>query len=125
MDQTSVVDEFGKLLMSRVRDEGIARFDETVGGKRRSHWAHWMRENLSDFTPQQLAIVRKIVVRSVDSTIHELLWMFEESTTFSVSGISSSGAQINLVESSDGLSGEPYSEDGWIERFSKYRADTD
>jgi hypothetical protein len=46
--------------------------------------------------------------------------MIENSEEFDLIKTSNSGNELSLREISDGLCGELYTEDGWIERFSKY-----
>jgi hypothetical protein len=50
--------------------------------------------------------------------------MFEQSTDFTICEKKSIDPEDDIVELSDGLSGELYSEDGWIEKYSKYSPNT-
>lgn len=125
MESQNLLDEFGELIIKDVRDEQIFKHDAALSSALKSKHANWMRENLKDFTPRQLDVLRKIVVRSIDGTIQNFLWTFEQNKKITIDGRLLSEQIINIAELSDGLSGELYSEDGWIFRFSRYKEDYD
>jgi len=120
MNENTVLDEFGQLLIASVRDPGISKLESFMRGELKSHSAQTMWESVKDFTPQQREVLRKIVIWSIDRTMHDFLWMFEQSENFSIGTSPSSGGSVKLAEVSDGLGGELYSEDGWISRFSQF-----
>jgi hypothetical protein len=65
-----------------------------------------------------------IVLNIIDRVLHNALWMFEQSADFTICEKSSIDPDEDIVDLSDGLSGELYSEDGWIEKYSKYPPNT-
>lgn len=88
-----LIDEFGEQLMKEVRDRSI-----------RYTIAH------------QKGVSEETIKEIVDITIHSFLNYIsnEENVKFLVE-------QEDICELSDGLSGELYTSDGWIERFSSYK----
>ena len=110
-----VLDYFGKLLIEEVRDKTIRGFDMRVAGKMRDMSSLKLFEEIQQLDGAS-KIVEKIIPQIVDLSIHNLLCMIEEDPNVVL--------QIeneNLSEISDGLAGELYTEDGWIQRFSKQR----
>ncbi len=122
MSQNELLERFGRLLMERVRDEAIYKFDATVRGDLRSARAKDMTKKLERFDEDDLRLVREIVLRTVDEVLHNVLFFFEESYELDVTCSSEGGSPVSLVECSDGLAGELYTEDGWIARFSSERS---
>ena len=70
--------------------------------------------------PEVQSLVQDFVAEAIDRTFIEFLHLFEVYNT-PLPFRSSSGEIVDMVEVSDGLAGEPYNEDGWIARFSKYK----
>ncbi|MEW8078334.1 MAG: hypothetical protein AB2748_19045 [Candidatus Thiodiazotropha endolucinida] len=82
-----------------------------------------MSKQLSAFSEDEKDVIRNVVVSSIDDVIHNFLWMLEqheEDINLYCSADEESGSE-NVNELSDGLSGELYTEDGWIAKFSKYK----
>ncbi|MDF2859636.1 MAG: hypothetical protein K0Q87_5487 [Neobacillus sp.] len=59
-----------------------------------------------------------VVPKIVDTTLHHLLWTFEQNELIDINVANGDSKQISIKEISDGLAGELYTEDGWISRFS-------
>lgn len=103
------LDRFGKLLVSRVRDEAIRHCDATVDDT--------MKGGGQGNVPAALAFVPKIV----DVTLHRLLCMIGDEDMLALAVFAAGKEYPSLREASDDLAGELYSERGWIARFSKER----
>ena len=74
---------------------------------------------LSDLTPEQLEVTRRAVQRVVDSAIHDFLFALQEEHDAS----GPLEVRVNgeaIAATSDGLHGEPYSDEGWFARFSRF-----
>ena len=65
------------------------------------------------------SLIQDFVAEAIDRTFIEFLYSFESHYN-PLSFKTSAGEVVDMVEISDGLAGEPYNEDGWIARFSKY-----
>lgn len=61
-----------------------------------------------------IEIVRWLIPEIVDVSLHNMLFMIEENDDIELLF-----ENENLKEISDGLAGELYTEDGWIDKFSK------
>lgn len=112
----------GKCLVEQVRDRSIDKFDKTLHGTLRSPLALELNKNLSKFSSEEQELIRKLIVNSIDETVYNFLWMLEENTDrFNLFYNNDKGSTENVVHASDGLSGEIFSEDGWIATYSKYK----
>lgn len=119
-----VLDRFGKILISEVRDEVIDKYQMIVSGTMKSQEAINLHNTLiSSFTDNQIDIVRNIMISIVDDAIHNYLWMLEQHEDDIVMLCSQDNGldKEDIVKLSDGLSGEIYTEDGWIARYSRHK----
>lgn len=121
MTNDKLLEKFGQILMTQVRDEAIEKYEMIVSGRMKSTPAIEFNKKLSALSDDQLSLIREVVVNSIDDVIHNFLWMVEQHED-DVELICSEGAsKANMNEVSDGLSGEIYTDDGWIALFSKYK----
>lgn len=111
-----VLGGFGKVLMDRVRDNTTASVDQMLDGTMKGITAQKIQEKIKVFDKEQMETVEWLVVQVVDLCLHNMLWMVEqeEEITLLYQG-------AGLQEESDGLSGELYTEDGWIQKYSSGR----
>ncbi len=121
---TPSLDHFGRLLMERVRDWCVREIQHDVrtryrGGSDESA----MRPLIEMLSPEQRHALERIVPVLVDSVMHYTLWMFEQEETLRIQVLAEGAETADLAAESDGLAGEPYGDDGWIARFSKYPAE--
>jgi len=122
MTESEALNDFGKILISDVRDPAIDTFLRIANKQARAPAEIDLQKMLEVFDDKQMEAVRKIVFCSIDDMLHNFLWMIEqheENIELNYNG--DDGQKMsNLRDISDGLSGELYSEDGWIARFSEY-----
>jgi hypothetical protein len=123
MIKDKVLQKFGQLLVSEVRDEAIDKYEMIATGTMKSVSATELHSKLTNFTEDQLSIVREIVVSSIDDVIHNFLWMLEQhdDDVDLLCSWNGDSDKENIRKLSDGLSGEIYTEDGWIAKFSSYK----
>lgn len=119
-EHQSLID-FGKTLIREVRDKTIDEFEKLGAGEMKGVYGEYYRNLISSFGKSELEIINEIVTDVVDRTLHNFLWMLEQSPDFTVAAVQLDAPRIDLVELSDGLSGELYSERGWISIFSDKR----
>src|SRR5262245_17681040 len=114
------LDYFGELLMRRVRDEAIADWDMIVDGRMKDDGSKRIRSELSSraFNKEQIDMVRWLVPKIVDTTLHHLLWTLEQEESIVIGLRGDDTSAQSLREQSDGLAGDMYN---WIPRFSKQR----
>ena len=116
----NVLDEFGEVLIQSVRDRTISNWDKMLNGQMKGLSAQQVMGKLEGFTEEQKEILKWIVPKIVDLSLHNFLAMFEEYDNINIEVVTN-GNSGNIRKLSDGLAGELYTDDGWISRFSKER----
>ena len=109
----NALNEFGKIFMEETRDVTINSMNKKIDGITKSAAAKEIQEKIIDFTDEQKEILKFIVTQTVDTALDSFLFMLEQHEEISLLY-----DDVNLNEESDGLSGELYTEDGWIEKYS-------
>lgn len=117
----ALLDHFGSTLVQRVRDKAIQDWDMILDGRMKDSNSLGIRHRLSGLSKEQLQIVSWLIPQVVDTTLHHLLWTLEQEESIKVSVQVGAERLEDVSQSSDGLSGELPSEEGWIARFSKQR----
>lgn len=118
----NILDYFGKILITEVRDETITNWNMMLSGKMRGINAQQVRDKISIFNDEQLDVLKWLMPKIIDSSLHNLLLMIEQNDAIKVE-VNDGQKDNDIKEISDGLEGELYTEDGWISRFSKERYD--
>ncbi|MWP61170.1 hypothetical protein [Gilliamella sp. Pas-s25] len=117
-----LLDIFGQKIISYVRDQAIFEFEAMVQGKMKSENMVKLNNELKIFDRNQIDILKKVAVIAIDSVIYNTLNMLEQNEENMRLLISKNGKnEKNIVNISDGLSGELLTENGWIEKFSQYK----
>ncbi|MHC1686063.1 MAG: hypothetical protein AB6733_24565 [Clostridiaceae bacterium] len=116
----SILDLFGKKLISEVRDETITTWDMMLNGEMRGVTAQEVKEKISIFSDEQIEVLRWIIPKITDTSLHNLLVMIEQNDEMKLE-VFDGERNYDIKEISDGLEGELYTDDGWIKRFSKER----
>ena len=106
---------FGEVLMKDVRDASIHEMDKIIDGKMTGEIAERIQCILKE-KENTVEIIKAITPYIIDRTLDNLLFCIEENTDIEVLY-----KKENVAVLSDGLSGELYSDDGWIEKYSKER----
>ncbi len=115
-------DFFGKELMYSVRDPSISRFEDILNGKLKSKELIELTNKLNDFNEPEREFIKKLVITVVDNVIYNFLNVLEENEdTLTLLVNNEGGEKEDIVGLSDGLSGELFTNDGWIGKFSHYR----
>jgi hypothetical protein len=115
--QKQVLDEFGRLFITSVRNPAVQQLKKIIRGEMKGVSGQRFKDLFKDFTPEQLSAVDAVTEFAIDAALHNLLFSAEEHK-FDLQFKSQDGKNVNLADVSDGLSGELYTEDGWISRFS-------
>ena len=111
-----VLNYFGEILIRDVRDRTIRRFDMRINGKMQDENSQELFEKVSKLDEDSIRLIGEIIPQVVDLSIHNMLCMFEGNMEIEVRVENECISEI-----SDGLAGELYTEDGWIQKFSKQR----
>jgi hypothetical protein len=121
MSKEQILDEFGRLLISFVRDNVLDINDLIISGHMGGKENRDLYEKIKHLDEDNQELVRQFSKQAIDGTIHYFLWMIEQYEDYDLVKYSQESSQpISLRDISDGLCGELHTEDGWIERFSKY-----
>ena len=115
--------DFGELFIENVRDNSLFVFEGILSGHMKGVESKNLCEKLNGLSAQELALIKQIAYKMVDLTIHNTMFFFEQG----IDGWKISNSEKNvddLTSISDGLAGELYTEDGWIEKYSKYKLET-
>lgn len=110
------LNEFGEVFIKEVRDRTIRLFDKKVQGIMKDKESQLLFERVSKLSEEEQLLINEIIPQIVDLGLHNMLCVFEEHDEFQ---IVIDGE--NIADISDGLSGELYTSDGWIEKFSEQR----
>lgn len=121
MDEQDYLDEFGKILIENVRDWVLSNNTKLRAGEMKGKTSLKWYEKIKNLDEEQKEIILGFAAKTVDSTLHYFLWLFEQHENLKLMiKNEKTGEEINLAQISDGLCGELYTEEGWIERFSQY-----
>jgi hypothetical protein len=110
-----LLDEFGRLLVERVRDAAVSDWDALLDGQMKGDTARKLGPELARFSPEQLEFLHRLLPRVVDTALHHFLWTVEEEPRIHVEYMTDAG-HIVPKDRSDGLTVDYV---GWVERFSK------
>jgi hypothetical protein len=114
----NVLDRFGRLLVSEVRDVAVANALNTLRGRMKVKESEELDEALAPVPENTRKLLEVFATDLVDSTLHDLLSFFEGTEDFLIAFQENENDLIDLNEISDGLAGELVTEEGWISRFS-------
>ncbi|MBU3218407.1 hypothetical protein LL033_23505 [Clostridium estertheticum] len=116
----NILDYFGNKLIKEVRDVTIASWDMMLNGKMKGITAQQFSDKISAFNDEQLEVLKWLIPKITDLSLHSLLVMIEQNDEIKVA-VYDGQKDNDIKENSDGLEGELYTEDGWINKFSKER----
>jgi predicted RNA-binding protein Jag len=115
------LDIFGEFLVKNLRDNGIENAETLLNNKSKAPSNLKIQTEISKFNESKKELIKEIVIKSIDTAIHNFLFSLQELADFE-NNIQISVNGENIVELSDGIHGESYSEDGWNAKFSKYES---
>ena len=112
-------DKFGKFLVENFRDKGIHHAESLLAGIWKAPALQDIQIGLSTLSITQKEIVKKAVISTLDSAIHDFLFALQEQADYT-NEIQIIVNNNNIVDLSDGIHGEAYSDEGWYAKYSKY-----
>ena len=115
------LDKFGKFLMEHLRDRAIEHHDGLASGRWKAPALQQLQLEIQSCTDEQELLIRACLLSAIDAGIHDFLFKLQEQADFE-NDIQVFVDGVNIVPLSDGIQAEPYGEEGWIARFSKYQA---
>lgn len=114
-----ILDNFGKCLMQYCRDHSLSLVSKILQGKMRSPNQKAVGEALQNLTPEEKKAIEdltKLLFNGITFQFEQFLNRHTEYKLMYIDGDSS----IDLLDLSDGLFGEMFGEDGWIEKYSSF-----
>ena len=109
----SVVDDFGEIYIKEVRDRTLAVYDKLKRSEMQSAHSRQLSRVLQQISADHPHLLDQVVMEIVDLMLFHSLNCIEQHCELVMED------QV-VTDLSDGLAGELYSEEGWIQRFSHY-----
>jgi hypothetical protein len=121
MEKVEILKSFGSKLMYDVRDYCLDQFNNSITKEAHTERKKLFKKNFNQLSPEEQEFVKNIALEMVDSALHYFLWMIEQNEEYDLINYTDNKENfVSLRDISDGLCGELYTEDGWIEKYSKY-----
>ena len=120
MKALTPVDKFGKFIVENLRDKGIDFAEGLLNRQWKAPGLQELQNEIANLNDYQKAAFMKAITESIDEAMHGFLFALQEQADFD------NDIQIlvdgqNIVELSDGIHGEAYSEEGWYAKYSRYK----
>ncbi|WP_417888156.1 DUF6547 family protein [Zunongwangia sp.] len=109
------------MIIDNLRDKQIDWFKGLIQGKWRSQESKEFHAKLSKLTQEEKQVVADVLEKILEKSMHDFLFAIQESNDLD-SGLKVFMDGENVAELSDVLHGEIFTEDGWIERFSRHKS---
>jgi len=118
-ESKDVLDAFGEDIVHEVYDRSCKYLFDVI--------SHGMKGNRPDplhlayraLDPATATVMRQFLTEAVDQTFAQFL-AFIDNHQISIHYRSKNGVETDVTAASEGLAAEPYSDDGWIARFSQF-----
>ena len=94
-----LVERFGKQLIEEVRDRQIHYIDAFL--EQKSHESKRYKDEISELSPAQVEMIKEMAVRWVDGTLHDLLYMLEDSKWIKLRLEGESGVLEDIRQATD------------------------
>ena len=115
-----ILDRFGRLLVTHSRDVAIKMVEKILDGKMKSATRSQISASLSNLTQEQRQAIHDLSVLTFNETIGCFFEILERYPEFKLI-YKGNDECVNLLNISDGLFGELFDEDGWIDRYSQFK----
>ncbi|OTG89782.1 hypothetical protein [Acinetobacter sp. ANC 3832] len=115
MSDNNTLDQFGNEFINNARDRTLKIYEKIKKNEMKSKDKLILSEKINNLSIDEKLVLDEVVYEIVDLVLFNTLNFLEESTQIEFEN-------TNLNELTDGLAGELYSEDGWIHKYSTYKA---
>lgn len=119
MNTQSPVDKFGQFIVENCRDKGIDFAEGLLKGDWKAPDLLELQRVLGTLNDTQKAAFLKAVTNAIDGAMHDFLFALQEQADFD-NDIQIMVDGKDIVELSDGIHGEAYSDDGWFAKYSRH-----
>lgn len=122
MEKSALIDMFGNELMYSVRDYCLDQFNNSISKEAHTNAKKNFQKQFKKFSTEEQDFIKELALELTDAAIHYFLWMIEQNEEYDLISYldEQKESYVSLRDISDGLCGELYTEDGWIEKYSKY-----
>jgi hypothetical protein len=110
----SQLDNFGRAYINDVRDDAIQHWSDIISGNIKAPELIALGNEINNNSKESIQLLSRLIPRIIDSCISRNLRFFEQHPEFEILA-----GDSNLVDLSDGLTGELFGRRGWISKFSK------
>ncbi len=118
-----MLDAFGKLLMEEVRDYSLERAKNIINGEVKAPELIQLSNKITNMNEHELSIIKELINENTNNVIFNFLNLLEQNEDIlKLIYINEKNEEHNIVDLSDGLAGELFTEDGWIEKFSNFKS---
>ena len=74
----TALDDFGRILMTKVRDEAVSDWNKIVDGRMKGERALQLHQILAAFSEEQRKVFILLIPEVVDTVLHHLLWTLDQ-----------------------------------------------
>ena len=114
-----ILDEFGKKITNGIYDDALSYFTHLKNGTTKWGTGKEYTDVINKLNKNDQDLLYNYFKETIETTIFGLLGLFEENPHYKII-YEENGQQIDLTKISEMLKAELISENGWIERFSKF-----
>jgi hypothetical protein len=115
------LDHFGKIIIRNMRDKQIEYVEGLLDGKWKAPELLVLQNKLHKLNKDQKELLMNLVEEITTNAMHDLLFELQEYHN-SENAIEILVNSKNIVDLSDGIHGEIFGKDGWIDRFSSIKS---
>ena len=116
--RAALLRELGKFVMEHLRDRALSHAERTLAGQWAAPATQRLQSELAQLSPEQRALVFRVVRASVDSAIHDFLFALTELERANSVAMTVQGVDATTL--SDGVYAEQGGADGWQASYSRY-----
>jgi len=119
--EQEILDKFGKILVGKCFDQILESFHLYRNLEEPKELDLKYTLFIQSLNEEDYKVLEELIQKQLETSLFLMMSIFEENEQFKVK-YSEKGLEKSLVEISDGLMGEPIIDEGWINRFSKFRS---
>ncbi|HEY4326095.1 MAG TPA: DUF6547 family protein [Mucilaginibacter sp.] len=82
MDKENSIDKFGKFLVENLRDKGVNYAERLLNGEWKAPALQDIQSGLGSLSNSQKEIVRKVIISTIDSAVHDFLFALQEQADY-------------------------------------------
>jgi len=117
---SKILDSFGEKIVTQIIDRYYKQIPVEIQEGLNIPERKELNGVFDKLTDNEKKLLIKFIIDLINSTLFDYLEFFELNPEFKLT-FDEGGQQISLIEISEMLKAEPLGDDGWIERFSKYK----